>query len=63
MAMSDSAKRTLIDILDDQFERLSEEAYGAFTPSDDADAPPRIGFVDKLRLFEAGQKWAATETR
>ncbi len=61
--MSDIPKRTLVDILDSQFARLSEEAYETREPDPDGNGPPPIGFQDKLRLFEAGQKWAATRNK
>lgn len=63
--MSKSPKDNLVSRLDHFFTSLLEEAEKV-TPDGEvppADAGPKIGFIDKLRLFDSGVKWVATKNK
>lgn len=62
MKSKSSPEESLAGHLDTFFLRLMEEAYPASAPPED-DAAGRVGFVDRVRLFDSGVRWVATKHR
>lgn len=58
-------KDRLIGELDDFFSELLQEARRPISKDADqsAESGPKVGFVDKMKLFEAGTKWVMVRDR
>lgn len=59
-------KDTLISELDDFFKTILEECTpNVGDPEDSQSAPagPRVGLVDRLKVFEAGVRWVAVKNK
>jgi hypothetical protein len=61
--MTGVPKDRLINDLDGLFSRLLEEAYPVISEEEAPQDGPKVGFVDKLRLFDSGVKWVATKNK
>ncbi len=63
--MSAMKKDELSEALDAMFLRLISAAEPDKTDGQDQpdDGPPPIGFLDRLRLFSEGVRWAAVKSR
>jgi hypothetical protein len=63
--MAETKNAELIGILDELFSSLREEARPSklSDDSDDPDAGPQIGFVDRLKLMEVGSRWVQIRNR
>lgn len=63
--MSKTKKDGLVSELDQFYSSLLEEAKGVTSGGEVSaeDAGPKIGFIDKLRLFDSGVKWVATKNK
>jgi hypothetical protein len=54
----------LVDHLDTFFLRLMQEAYpGENDPDLLSEDGPKVGFVDRVKLFDSGVRWVATKNK
>jgi hypothetical protein len=54
----------LVDHLDTFFLRLMQEAYPGENDAEVAeDDAPKVGFVDRVRLFDSGVRWISIKNR
>jgi hypothetical protein len=61
--MSDTTNESLIREWDEFLLELREEVKASTKPNSDGTSAPKIGFVDKLKLFEAGGKWVQVRNK
>ena len=61
--MKPGSKDGLINELDVFFTKLMEEANPPIPETGMGDDGPKIGFVDKLRLFDSGVKWVQVKNK
>lgn len=61
-----SGNDSLISMMDAMFKTLCEEASLTISDPDEsqpADTGPKIGFIDRLKLFESGTRWVAVRNK
>lgn len=64
--MAKDANDKLISRMDDFFNALLEDARPTISDRDESqpsDTGPKIGFVDRLKVFEAGTRWLLVRNR